>query len=288
MHAVGDELDSLSLKASRVGNWWFCTLQGSGSLEVQTEAITRLQSNHRFLTLAYEGRFDCPEKPSYLTQANTLALTQTKELFSFGVWGRRFSFLTVFLPYKELAFAAPQDEIPSDVIIPASFGRGAILAAAVRSLASEAFGMADTRSLKPMLPSVASMIIESFSGNQAINILKNGDIIESIIHYIEDNYWDDELSPKFISYSFGLSERQLYRLFSDRGDSFGALLRRVRLRQAAALLTSKPSLTIVNVAYECGFSSHSYFCQAFKLAYGISPTEYRNGLGNVSLFPARN
>jgi AraC-like DNA-binding protein len=52
------------------------------------------------------------------------------------------------------------------------------------------------------------------------------------------------------------------------------------LKQAADLLTSK-KLSVSEVAYATGFSGLSYFSNAFRKFYGMSPTEYV-----VSKFPS--
>lgn len=35
------------------------------------------------------------------------------------------------------------------------------------------------------------------------------------------------------------------------------------------------SMSVTDVAYACGFSGTSYFCELFHRHYGITPNEYR-------------
>jgi AraC family transcriptional regulator, dual regulator of chb operon len=48
----------------------------------------------------------------------------------------------------------------------------------------------------------------------------------------------------------------------------------VRLRHAAALLTSTPA-SVSEVAQRCGFSTQSYFTRCFRRTHGVSPREFR-------------
>jgi LacI family transcriptional regulator len=66
-------------------------------------------------------------------------------------------------------------------------------------------------------------------------------------------------------------ERKFRRLTGGTPDE---ALRRVRLESAAAMLV-KSDASMLEVASACGFSSQSYFSQAFRRAYGTNPGEYR-------------
>lgn len=68
-------------------------------------------------------------------------------------------------------------------------------------------------------------------------------------------------------------------------------LREIRLRRAAYLLetTDEPIKTI---ARSVGYASRSYFSRAFKQAFGVDPTRFREHrrpgaeVSGVSIFPA--
>lgn len=49
----------------------------------------------------------------------------------------------------------------------------------------------------------------------------------------------------------------------------------VRLDYATRLLVNQPDKSIVEIAEECGFRSHTYFSSRFRLKYGITPSEFR-------------
>jgi AraC-like DNA-binding protein len=52
----------------------------------------------------------------------------------------------------------------------------------------------------------------------------------------------------------------------------------LRLRLSQALLYLKAGCEITPLAFELGFSSHSHFTSAFRSAFGMSPSKYRDAL----------
>jgi AraC-like DNA-binding protein len=86
---------------------------------------------------------------------------------------------------------------------------------------------------------------------------------------------------------FGVAELAR-QLFVDRSHLFrrtrellretpSDLIRRARLERAAALLIEGAG-TVAEVAYGVGFQSVSHFSQAFREAYGVSPSGYRDSV----------
>ncbi len=49
----------------------------------------------------------------------------------------------------------------------------------------------------------------------------------------------------------------------------------LRIRRAQELLSSRPELSVTEVALDCGFGTSQYFATAFRKHTGNSPTEYR-------------
>lgn len=44
---------------------------------------------------------------------------------------------------------------------------------------------------------------------------------------------------------------------------------------AKHLLDSNKDYTVAEVAYKCGYEENSNFTRAFKMLYGITPSQYR-------------
>lgn len=71
-----------------------------------------------------------------------------------------------------------------------------------------------------------------------------------------------------------LSPRALKRRLAERGTSFTRIVDDTR-RQLALGYIADPALSLVDVAYLCGFSEQSAFNRAFKRWTGVPPGEYR-------------
>lgn len=76
----------------------------------------------------------------------------------------------------------------------------------------------------------------------------------------------------------GVSESNLRKLFRERfGVSLGSYLQRSRLSRSLQLIGS-PTLSVSEIAQQCGFESIFSFSQAFSNAIGMSPSAYRRHL----------
>jgi len=84
-----------------------------------------------------------------------------------------------------------------------------------------------------------------------------------------------KLSLAEIAAAAGRHEIHLAREFRRRyGLSVGAYLRRQRIDEATRLLRQR-RLSLTEIALECGFSSHSHLCRAFRAQHGVTPSQYR-------------
>ena len=84
-----------------------------------------------------------------------------------------------------------------------------------------------------------------------------------------------DLTVEELAHALGFSRTQLYRkVKAVLGTSVTDYIQLVRLRKARELLLDE-TLTVTAVAYEVGYTSHSYFSNSFKARYQVSPTEFR-------------
>ena len=125
-----------------------------------------------------------------------------------------------------------------------------------------------------------STLKQKFTGNldeekEEMKIVSSDEkLLRKFNEKIKEQIGNPDLSVESISKDLGLSRVHLNRrLKSIINESPSTYIRNYRLQQAAWLLVNK-KMTIAEVAYAVGFSSHAYFSNIFKEQFGMSPTEY--------------
>ncbi len=125
---------------------------------------------------------------------------------------------------------------------------------------------------------VGKNVRESQSRQKHISkiILKSADekLMEKVHKLIESNIANPQLSVEMLAEEIGISRVHLHRKLKDLTHlTTKDLIRKIRLEQAAELLTSK-RLSVSEVAYAVGYSDVSSFSTAFKLLYGVVPKKF--------------
>jgi PAS domain S-box-containing protein len=98
--------------------------------------------------------------------------------------------------------------------------------------------------------------------------------IKAPVDFIRENYHQDISIDDLAKLSF-LSVSALERRFKKYlSKTPKQILNEIRLENARRMLieTSQP---IMEIAYQCGFSEHSYFSKKFKALFGILPSQLR-------------
>ncbi len=99
-------------------------------------------------------------------------------------------------------------------------------------------------------------------------------VAESIVSFLEENYWQNITGP-FLEEHFHYSFDYLNRKFkSVTGKTVFAYLREVRISNATKLLQIS-SLSVSEIAQQCGFCDLYYFSRAYKKETGKVPTAVR-------------
>ncbi|MDO7173690.1 hybrid sensor histidine kinase/response regulator transcription factor [Mariniflexile sp. AS56] len=99
--------------------------------------------------------------------------------------------------------------------------------------------------------------------------------LSDIIEVIEENISDTNFGVVELSAKMNLSTSHFYkRLKQLTGQIPNAYLRNFRLQRAAELLNKNDGDNIIEVMYQIGISSKSYFSTSFKKLHGVSPSEY--------------
>ncbi len=101
----------------------------------------------------------------------------------------------------------------------------------------------------------------------------NKKTIERAIAYIQDNLTGD-LRLETVAEHVAFSPIHFHNCFkASTGMTLCEYVTDQRIKKAINLLIST-DLTLSEIAYECGFSSQSYFSYAFKKAMGMTPRQY--------------
>ncbi|MGP4977205.1 AraC family transcriptional regulator [Brachybacterium tyrofermentans] len=111
------------------------------------------------------------------------------------------------------------------------------------------------------------------------------DRFDLVLSYVYEHL-DQPLDLIRLAEVAGMSARHWHRIFSAAfGESLPALVKRVRLQRAVALLAD--NVPIAEVATQCGYPNVSSFTRTFRSAVGVTPGEYREHGTHVDLRIAR-
>lgn len=101
--------------------------------------------------------------------------------------------------------------------------------------------------------------------------------LERLLLFVRQHISQQGLSVEQVAKGCNISRRYVHYLMKMHGMSFGEFLKECRLEQAHHWLTREgfESLNIVDIAYKAGFNNASYFSQAYRARYGVSPSEAR-------------
>ena len=107
--------------------------------------------------------------------------------------------------------------------------------------------------------------------------------IEQSLTFIEKHLTEEILTEELAN-TVGLSPFYFQRLFKRLVNK--SVQEYVKLRRLAKVTEnlSDPEQRILDVALDCGFSSHANFTRAFKETYGITPEDYRRDLPMLNTF----
>ncbi len=103
--------------------------------------------------------------------------------------------------------------------------------------------------------------------------------IKKVLDYCENHYKEGSLTD--ISNRLYLNPSYLSSLIKQKTSlNFSDHIQKIRMKQAALFLKD-PNIKICNISTMVGYNNPNNFARAFRLYYGISPSEYRtNALTN--------
>lgn len=98
----------------------------------------------------------------------------------------------------------------------------------------------------------------------------------AILRFIATNYASPGLELDEIAAATGASRNKINDVLrADLGMTLSGYLRKLRLTEAARLLSQKGSATVAEIARSVGYTNASYFNKLFKEEYGSTPREFK-------------
>lgn len=94
----------------------------------------------------------------------------------------------------------------------------------------------------------------------------------------EHLFLDPSFGRQTIIDRFKLSKERVGAIFTKGSEhsKLSGYVQQLRLEYAAKLLIEQPEKSIVQIASDCGFSSHTYFSARFRQHFGMSPSDFRS------------
>jgi AraC-like DNA-binding protein len=99
----------------------------------------------------------------------------------------------------------------------------------------------------------------------------------AILQFIGAHYTDHDLDMGRVAARIGMDREKINEILKkELGMTFTGYVNKLKLTEAARLLTDKDSKPIADIAYSVGYANISYFNKLFKEEYGCTPKAFRN------------
>jgi AraC-like DNA-binding protein len=104
----------------------------------------------------------------------------------------------------------------------------------------------------------------------------------AILRFIATHYAQPGLDLDRVAAATGAPRNTINDVLkTELGMSFAGYLKKLRLTEAARLLTDQAGATVAEIAYTVGYANSTYFNKVFKEEYGCSPREFRKLTGRL-------
>lgn len=98
-----------------------------------------------------------------------------------------------------------------------------------------------------------------------------------ILRFIASEYTDPDLGLEAAVSKLGISRTKINEILkAEVGFTFSAYLNKLRLSEAARLLSENEEVNVAEIAYSVGYNNVSYFNRLFKIEYGCTPKAFKN------------
>ncbi|MBU0654884.1 MAG: helix-turn-helix domain-containing protein [Gammaproteobacteria bacterium] len=132
-----------------------------------------------------------------------------------------------------------------------------------------------------LAPQLSTEVAEAARETYAVSTLGNVDCAHMLVRLgnlmdQEQVFQNPDMDLPTLAERMQLTPHQLSELINTRlGKGFSRYIREYRVEAAEDLLLDKPSMPVLTVGMEVGFTSQSNFYQAFREMTGMTPGQYR-------------
>jgi AraC-like DNA-binding protein len=99
----------------------------------------------------------------------------------------------------------------------------------------------------------------------------------SVLHFIATEYVDPDLSIEKVTTTLGINRAKINDILKEElGLTFSAYLNKLRLTEAARLLSESKDANVSEIAYAVGYNNVSYFNRLFKATYNCAPKTFKD------------
>lgn len=121
---------------------------------------------------------------------------------------------------------------------------------------------------------------------QHISVTNNLDAaVNRIICEIENNFYDYDINLSQLLQTSGYAVDYIRSHFKKvTGKTPNSFLKNIRIKHAAFLIDIYTNtLSLQQIAEQCGYADYVYFSKTFKAVLGVSPKEYKNTVSNLKV-----
>ncbi len=99
----------------------------------------------------------------------------------------------------------------------------------------------------------------------------------AVLNYIATEYVNPELSIETITNTLGINRAKINDILKEElGMTFSSYLNKLRLTEAARLLSESKDANVSEIAYAVGYNNVSYFNKLFKATYNCAPKTFKD------------
>lgn len=114
---------------------------------------------------------------------------------------------------------------------------------------------------------------------------EDNEFINRLVNVIHAQMSREDINMEHIAAALSISRKQLRtRVMDITGMTPVAFALQVRLNYARRLISTQ-NISLTEIAIKCGFQNISHFSKAFKQQFGVSPTQFRKNMDDITAQP---